>query len=215
MANSFPIPTHHLFQDLTGQRFGKLIAISYAGARYTKGGHKRHQWECSCDCGGKVTVDTCNLSPRPTSSKSCGCIKEPHGMVYSSEYKCWDGMRARCYNPRTHGYKNYGGRGIKVCDRWRDSFENFFADMGLKPTHVRYTLERIDSNGDYSPENCKWATYLEQANNRNTNLIIKWEGKEHRFAELCREKGINRHTAWGRLKKGKHPFEAKFIRKKK
>jgi hypothetical protein len=115
-------------------------------------------------------------------------------------YGVWVTMRNRCSNPKNPAYSRYGGRGIKVCERWEHSFENFFADMGPCPPGM--TLDRKDNNGDYSPENCKWATRKEQANNRRDNRLLTFNGKTQSLAKWSDEIGLSQHAIWGRLKCG-------------
>jgi len=132
-----------------------------------------------------------------------------HGMSDSSEYHSWEGMKQRCLNPNDPHYLDYGGRGITVCDRWLD-FENFFADMGVKTT-VKYTIDRIDNDGDYYPDNCRWATKKEQSNNkrnyRNSKLITI-ACVTLTIAQWTKEMGFAKNVIYDRLKSGWSEFDA-------
>lgn len=116
------------------------------------------------------------------------------------EYACWESMIQRCTDPNFEAYHNYGGRGIKVCERWRYSFENFLADMGPRPEGK--TLDRIDDDGDYEPGNCRWATWIEQGNNRRTNKVLEYRGIRKTIAEWARETGLSYETIRSRLNHG-------------
>lgn len=166
------------FVDLTGQKFGRLTVISLSERKYSH----RH-WLCKCGCGNKRSVREGYLKTGRT--KSCGCYNREvssekntkHGQShqdkkFTTEYQAWANMIKRCTNPKANGYEYWGGRGITVCDRWKD-FSNFFEDMGKKPTK-EHSLDRIDNNKGYSPDNCKWSNKSEQVINRRVQKNNKF-----------------------------------------
>lgn len=190
--------------DLTGKRFGRLIVISYFGSVATNShGRKASRWRCVCDCGEEMIVRGNSLATGKT--RSCGCLQREnvliinikHGYTGSSIYRSWQHMKARCLNPKDDDFKHYGGRGIKVCSRWIDSFEAFLEDMGEKPKGL--TIERIDNNKGYSPENCKWATQKEQTRNTRRNRMICYKGITMCLADWADWSGIGRATLAYRL----------------
>ena len=184
--------------DLTGQRFGRLVVVGLEGL---KSGHLL--WKCRCNCGKHVFVFGYNLMAGNT--KSCGCYKiekllknsVSHGMSNTATYKSWASMKRRCSATNLRCYKWYGGRGITVCDRWLNSFDNFLKDMGERP--VGTSLDRIDTNGNYEPSNCKWSTIIEQQNNRRTNRFFYYNGSMKTISEISRSVGIKRGTLYYRM----------------
>lgn len=159
------------FRDLSDQKVGRFTAQWFVG----KKGHNAY-WLCLCSCGNLRIVAASNLL-KPKHSTSCGCLKHEqllqrstiHGHArfgrLSSEYHSWQGLKARCTNPKDEKWKHYGGRGIKVCAQWMQSFETFLADVGPKPSR-RHLLDRINNNGNYEPGNCRWATASQSNLNR-------------------------------------------------
>lgn len=162
-------------KDLTGQRFGKLVAIKACGKK-----EKKTVWLCKCDCGNEIEVVGTALSSGNT--KSCGCITKKHGMFGTRIYNVWHTMKERCYVPSQSSYKNYGGRGIKVCDEWKDNFKEFY-NWAINGWKKGLTLDRINNDDDYKPDNCRWVDRVEQANNRHTNYLIKYKGEIKTMAQ--------------------------------
>ena len=183
------------FKDETGNKYGKLIVVK----RSTNNSKCEARWVCNCSCGKSSIVSGCKL--RSGATKSCGCNRgNKNKIVDKKTYRSWANMKYRCYRKKNKDYKHYGARGIKVCKRWLNSFDSFCEDMGkIKPT---MTLDRIDNNGDYSPENCRWATMKEQNNNRRYNYSIEFKGKKRNAAQIARMIGMNPGVLQLRLYRG-------------
>lgn len=185
--------------DKTGRKFGRLTVVELLRTQ-------RHAvWRCLCECGREVAVAAGSLTSGHT--RSCGCLKIErlvsrayrHGHARSRTYNIWYHMHRRCSNRSDIGYADYGGRGIAVCDEWRD-YEVFLAQMGECP--VDHTIERIDNDCGYSLENCRWATCKEQARNRRSNVVLVARGKSMTMAAWAEKVGINKQTISERIKRG-------------
>lgn len=189
-------------QDLTGQKFGRLTVLKRVGS--AKG--YRPAWLCKCDCGNEKVVTSGAMKSGNT--VSCGCfLKErtlqthtTHGMSKTRTYKCWFYMIKRCTKPKSKDYSSYGGRGIRVCDHWLRSFERFLEDMGECPENG--SIDRIDNNGNYTPENCRWASQQQQCNNRRNSVRLSYQEECLTVAQWAERLQIGYTTLMGRLKRG-------------
>ena len=177
---------------IVGRRFGKLVVIKFAGQQ--PGKHK--YWMCRCDCGREMKVRDNTLKSETRACRRCSKIT--HGLSRSYIHVCWGMMLSRCYRKSHQDYENYGGRGIRVCRRWRFGEENmtgvecFLEDMGHRPT-ARHTLDRRDVNGHYSPDNCHWATYRTQVNNRRVTRRVLFQGRQVALTKACELAAIKYH----------------------
>lgn len=180
--------------DITGRRFGRWVVVRIAGRYRTS-----LLWECLCDCGTVKNVKGSHL--RSGGSQSCGCLTRDlmakkqfkHGCANrrigeTREYRTWTLMKRRVTNQNDPSYPNYGGRGVTVCTRWMQSFEAFLADMGPCPS-VRHSIDRKDNDGNYDPDNCRWATLEEQANNRRSNIVVQHNGQPLTLKQFCNKTG--------------------------
>lgn len=193
-------------EDRVGQKFNMLtvLAVHSKGFRTTEGRYVQARLLCRCDCGTVKDIPAGAVTGGCT--KSCGCLDRDilvarnttHGMSSLPEYKLWKDMRARCNNPSNKFYFRYGGRGISVSPEWQSSFENFYKDMGPRPAR-RMSIERIENDGHYCKSNCKWATPIEQANNRSSTRLVTYKGSTQSLSAWCRELNINLSTVTGRL----------------
>lgn len=190
--------------DLTGQRFGHLVVIK----RAENSKCRQARWLCQCDCGQSTIVVGCQL--RNGQIKSCGCLRREkliqrslrHGETHHRIYNIWLGIKRRCLKPGDSGYEKYGGRGITVCEEWRNSYVAF-RDWAMANGYAEdLTIDRIDNNGPYSPENCRWTTNAEQAKNRRSTRLIEYNGKTLCIKDWARETGINYCTLFRRLSHG-------------
>ena len=188
--------------DITGVRFGRLVAKEV----HSRDKHGRAKWVCICDCGKSKIVSSDNL--RRGNQSSCGCLRDEkiaqlnrsHGMSRTPTYIVWAGMIQRCENPSYTGYSYWGGRGIKVCERWK-TFENFLADMGEKPKGK--SIDRFpDNNGNYEPGNCRWASSTDQNRNRRSTVIVSFQGKEFPLHELTKKYGVAQRVVTQRIRRG-------------
>jgi len=185
--------------DMVGGAFNNLTVLGIDLDR-------AYSYRVECVCGRHITVNRYDLLSGH--SKSCGCIKPDktkHGKIGTVAYSRWLAMKARCSNPNADNYKYYGGRGISICESWA-SFENFYADMGDPPEGT--TLDRINSQGNYSPENCRWATVEEQARNRRSTVLFSFQGANYTLKELSEKLGISESTLSGRIYSGMSLAEA-------
>lgn len=201
------IPTDPRFQDLTGKTFGRLTVIAYAGSVQSPNGKNIPTWMVRCECGNEKIIRGVSMKSKKTIS--CGCARKErslksvttHNMSYTYTYRCWAEMKKRCTNRKFKYFKNYGGRGISVCDRWLESFENFLADMG--PAPLGMSIDRFPNNdGNYEPENCRWATRHQQANNTSRNTFITFRGKTLTVAQWTVLLGFSEKLIAGRIRLG-------------
>jgi hypothetical protein len=190
--------------NLIGQRFGMLRVIERTTKSYPCGQKQTH-WVCSCDCGNTATICHSNLTKKGEGRISCGCQKgrlitekrTRHGKTGTSVYHCWASLKDRCKNPKAKSYRDYGARGITVCERWH-LFDNFLADMG-EPPEPGWMIERTDNEKGYSPDNCIWATRIHQQRNTRRNRLITFNGETKTLAEWSEVLKINRRTLAARI----------------
>lgn len=196
------------FIDLSGKKFGRLTVLIKAGK--TKSGNAT--WLCKCDCGKETTATGSELINGHT--KSCGCysreltarrmaeILTTHGGSYTRLYSIWSGMKDRCRNINNHRYKHYGGKGVRVCEQWERDFESFRGWALKNGYDDQLSIDRIDNDGDYCPENCRWISNAEQQNNRSNNHFVDYKGRTLTIAQWEREMGFPKGFLQGRINAG-------------
>lgn len=192
------------FQDLTGQRFGKLLVVARANSK-----NGRVVWKCKCDCGATVEVYAYSLKSGNTTS--CGCFRRyraattglVHGETQKTRlYSIWNNMKERCYGVNCKDYPDYGGRGIQVCDEWKQNY-SIFKEWALQNGYNdMLSIDRINVDGNYEPSNCRWATSSMQANNKRTSRVIQFRGETHTLSEWSKILQINVVTLHSRLSRG-------------
>lgn len=199
-----------IVKDETGKRYGRLVVIGYDHKQKNRG----FFWRCKCDCGKEVVV--CGVELRRGDAKSCGCYARERFMKIVERKKenakyekpsrlrrIWGNMKGRCYYESSPSYKNYGARGIKVCDEWlkhSKPFQEWALSNGYKDN---LTLDRIDVDGDYEPSNCRWITQKEQMRNKRDTVYIEYEGEKRPLIDVCEELGVNPNTAFYRIRDGR------------
>lgn len=215
---------HHSTRDITGKKFGRLVVVRATDRRV----NRSIVWECLCECGALTEATSGRL--RTGDKRSCGClatevltarnkIGKPNSVYRTPEYRTWVSMIQRCTNKNGPSYSNYGGRGIRVCDRWMDSFHSFFEDMGVRPSD-KHSIDRIDNGGNYEPGNCRWATAREQCRNSRQAFLITAFGVTKPAGDWADDLGVDsvvlrcriRRYGWSPEKAVTTP--AKFSRKK-
>lgn len=194
-------------KDLTNQKFGRLLVIKQAPRK-----NGRIMWECLCECGKTVIVETGGLTRPQHPTISCGCYTKDrmrqrntvHGQARTKLYYVWKNIRKRCYNIKDKSYDRYGGRGIEVCEEWKKSFQSFYnwAHANGYNENAKYgecTLDRIDVNGNYCPENCRWVSFHKQANNRTNTQFILFNGESHSLSDWAKIVNIDYQCLYSRI----------------
>jgi hypothetical protein len=185
-------------KNLTGMTFGKLVVLIYQKTRGTPG-----VWLCQCDCGTQKSIRPSSLNSG--ASRSCGCEQasgmRTHGKSNTRTFASWKQMRARCCNPNYKAFADYGGRGITICERWLNSFENFLADMGERPAGM--SIDRYPNNdGNYELSNCRWATQAQQQRNKSNNVLLTFQGETMCITDWAEKLGISKHSLRNRICRG-------------
>lgn len=189
------------FTDLVGKNFGYLTVLKKTNKKCATS----IIWLCKCRCGNLIEVPTSRLKSGNT--KSCGCLRyeklkkanTKHGLTDTRIYNIWKGIKRRCNNPKCKGYKYYGAKGIKICDRWNNNFIEFYNWALKNGYNDTLTIDRIDNNGNYEPNNCRWATYKEQTNNMTTNHILEYNNRKLTISQWAETTGVKERTIRSRV----------------
>ena len=200
--------------NLTGRRFGKLLVKDFLG--YKK---RRPFYKVICDCG--VEKEVCYWELVRGQTQSCGCLhrklvgdmSRKHGLSKTRLYKIWLGIKKRCLNKNCSRYKYYGGRGINICNEWKDDFKSFSNWAQQNGYTDELSIDRIDVNGNYSPENCRWSTKEQQSNNTRSNKYLEYKGIKHSMSEWCKLLGLNYYKIRSRISSYHWSVEEAFERK--
>ena len=192
------IKQHH------GERYGRLTVLEFI-----KREHRKTYWKCICDCGNEIIIPITYLTTGDT--KSCGCLRkeklrkicENNKKIENKRlYQIWIDTRRRCYNKKRNNYKHYGGKGIQVCEEWKNNFLNFYNWAMANGYRDDLTIDRIDVNGNYEPNNCRWATIIEQANNTTKNHYVIYKGRKYTLSQLAKEYNLNYSLVKNRIRYG-------------
>lgn len=190
--------------NLTGKRFGRLLVIK----RVENSKHNETQWLCKCNCGNETIVNYGKLAYKRTTS--CGCYAKElfvnnvskHNLRKTRLYNIWAGMKQRCFNKNSKAYNRYGERGITICNEWKNDFKKFY-DWSMKNGYKdNLTIDRINNNGNYEPENCRWTDNKTQSNNRNNNVILEYNNEKHNLKQWCEIMNITENALKHRLERG-------------
>ncbi len=198
------------FNDLTGKTIGRLTVLHRGEDKVASNGRHRTMWVCRCSCGNVVTVQADSLNEKHGNTRSCGCLASEiarnnhitHGDSSSALYDVWRGMKTRCLNAENVAYSNYGGRGIKLCEDWENSYESFMNWSMENGYQNGMSIDRIDNDGGYNPQNCRWTSSKEQANSRRTNRVIEYNGESHTLTQWAEILHINPKTLFSRIYSG-------------
>lgn len=212
--------------NLVGKKYGKLAVVSKEENKRSETGRSHVMYFCKCDCGKNIVVKAENL--RSGNTKSCGClvidtnkaIGTKHGKAHTRLYNVWQRMKQRCYDANCKEYDRYGGRGITVCNEWLNDFQLFYdwaMDNGYDENAPKgeCTIDRIDNDGNYCPENCRWVSNKEQQRNKKNNFLVLYKGEELPLSVVAEKEKINRSTLYSRLQKGMTIEEAILYKQRK